>query len=281
MVCKRCQADLAENARFCPVCGALQPMRCPSCGAESRPGSRTCTACGKKLPMAEREDRLVYTKRKRSTGSLIATAAVVLGALLVLTAAVLFLFNTVFDVSRDPGQTLSQNETDVPEEPAAEPEKVPEETPETPEPPVAEPPAEEEPSEEPPAEEAPEEQPVEEEPAEEPQEEEPEQQPEEEPQEEPEQPDREPMPGADQMFFPDSDSRLLTEADIAGMTSAELRLARNEIYARHGRRFSSQDLQSWFDSCSWYEGTIAPAEFDEGVLSSIEMQNAAFLKAAE
>lgn len=281
MVCKRCQADLAENARFCPVCGALQPMLCPSCGAESRPGSRTCTACGKKLPMAEREDRLVYTKRKRSTGSLIATAAVVLGALLVLTAAVLFLFNTVFDVSKDPGQTLSQNETDVPEEPTAEPEKLPEETPETPEPPAAEPPVAEPPAEEEPVEEQPEEEPEEEAPVTEEPEEEPAAEPEEAPEQKPEQPDREPMPGADQMFFPDSDSRLLTEADIAGMTSAELRLARNEIYARHGRRFSSQDLQTWFDSCSWYEGTISPAEFDESVLNSIEMQNAAFLKAAE
>ena len=35
-------------------------------------------------------------------------------------------------------------------------------------------------------------------------------------------------------IFPESDSRLLTEEDFEGKTKAELRLGRNEIFARHG-----------------------------------------------
>ena len=73
MNCKRCGAELENNARFCPTCGALQPVICPACGAVSRPGSRESSACGRKLPLAERESKLVYTKRKKHTGAIIGT----------------------------------------------------------------------------------------------------------------------------------------------------------------------------------------------------------------
>ena len=91
MNCKRCGAELENNARFCPACGALQPMICPACGAESRPGSRECSACGRKLPLAERESKLVYTKRKKHTGAIIGTVIGVLCALLLLGGAYLLL----------------------------------------------------------------------------------------------------------------------------------------------------------------------------------------------
>ena len=86
---------------------------------------------------------------------------------------------------------------------------------------------------------------------------------------------------AGQGIFPDSSERLLTQADVAGLSAWELQLARNEIYARHGRRFTNQELQAYFDGCSWYQGTIAPADFDEGVFNDVELANIAFLKAAE
>ncbi len=37
-------------------------------------------------------------------------------------------------------------------------------------------------------------------------------------------------------------------------TPAELRRLRNEIYARHGRIFQSQDLQEFFSQTTWYKG---------------------------
>lgn len=85
-------------------------------------------------------------------------------------------------------------------------------------------------------------------------------------------------------IIPESNQRLLTSSDISGMSIKELNYARNEIYARHGRRFSSNELQTYFDSKSWYNGTINAADFDanySGSLSDIEKKNAEFLLAQE
>ena len=62
----------------------------------------------------------------------------------------------------------------------------------------------------------------------------------------------------------------------------DLRIARNEIVARHGRRFSDQRLQEYFDAQSWYDGTIAPDEFNKTVrLNDIEQQNMEFIQKHE
>ena len=124
MLCKRCHAEVPENERFCPTCGSLQPMICPGCSAENRPGSRSCSACGKKLPAAQRPDKPVTPKRKRSPMEIAAIAAVTLGALLLLAAAVLFLTKSV---SFDDSTAVREQTQTQPEAP--EPvEEVPEET---------------------------------------------------------------------------------------------------------------------------------------------------------
>lgn len=74
-------------------------------------------------------------------------------------------------------------------------------------------------------------------------------------------------------ILPDSDSRYLTEDDLAGLSAEQCRLARNEIYARHGRRFQDAGLQLYFDSCSWYSGTIDPADFSDSVFNEYERAN--------
>ena len=78
-----------------------------------------------------------------------------------------------------------------------------------------------------------------------------------------------------------SDSCYLSEEDIEGLSAKELRLARNEIYARHGRKFKDKTLQKYFDEKSWYEGEYEPNEFRETWLSLLERKNAAFLLAKE
>ena len=80
--------------------------------------------------------------------------------------------------------------------------------------------------------------------------------------------------------FPNSDTVLLTEEDVLPILEDQetLQIARNEIYARHGRMFDTEWLQDYFNSKSWYEGIYTPAEFDSNVtLSDIENQNATYL----
>lgn len=73
--------------------------------------------------------------------------------------------------------------------------------------------------------------------------------------------------------LPDSDSRYLTMADLAGFSREDCRLARNELYARHGRRFDDLGLQAYFDGCDWYVGTVSPKDFRESVLNGYEVAN--------
>lgn len=86
-------------------------------------------------------------------------------------------------------------------------------------------------------------------------------------------------------IIPESASKLLTVADIQNLSAKELNYARNEIYARHGRKFKSQELQSYFDTKSWYRGIYDPEEFDEmyndSMLNEYEKKNADFLRAQE
>lgn len=79
--------------------------------------------------------------------------------------------------------------------------------------------------------------------------------------------------GLAEFVLPLSDCVWLTEADLSKLSKAQLRIARNEIYARHGRRFKDKMLQSHFDSCSWYHGTVEPNAFKESVLSECELDN--------
>lgn len=72
----------------------------------------------------------------------------------------------------------------------------------------------------------------------------------------------------------DSDSRYLTRSDLEGLDANQLRLARNEIYARHGRRFDDSSLQAYFDSQEWYYGSVAPADFSDNMLNDYERKNA-------
>ncbi len=82
-------------------------------------------------------------------------------------------------------------------------------------------------------------------------------------------------------ILPDSAKRKLKKSDLKDLSKEELRIARNEIYARHGRKFDDKKLQKYFDSQSWYEGTVPASEFSEDVLSSVEKKNVAFIRQFE
>ena len=77
-------------------------------------------------------------------------------------------------------------------------------------------------------------------------------------------------------------TRRLTYADIAGKSKQELRIMRNEIFARHGYRFGRYDLQSYFERKSWYQPvTENGANLYNNHFSQIERDNVNFLREAE
>ena len=83
-------------------------------------------------------------------------------------------------------------------------------------------------------------------------------------------------------IIPESSSRKLTRKDVKGKSARQLRIARNEIYARHGRLFVDQELQDYFDSKDWYFGYIEPEDFVETEeLSKLERRNALFIRKFE
>ena len=82
-------------------------------------------------------------------------------------------------------------------------------------------------------------------------------------------------------IFPESNTGYLTGGALLEADSSVLRLARNEIYARHGRKFDAADLQEYFNSKSWYHAETSPADFKEDVLNEIEKKNLELIKTAE
>ncbi|MBR0354015.1 MAG: YARHG domain-containing protein [Oscillospiraceae bacterium] len=82
-------------------------------------------------------------------------------------------------------------------------------------------------------------------------------------------------------LIPGSDTRYVTEADLSKLTWQQCTLARNEIYARHGRKFATKEIADYFNSKSWYSGTVEAEAFSESVLSEIERSNVNYIKQYE
>ncbi len=71
---------------------------------------------------------------------------------------------------------------------------------------------------------------------------------------------------------------LLTDEVLGNMFAEDLRVLRNEIYARRGRMFKDKALQKYFEAQAWYR---PDPEFQDEMLNEIEFQNLARIKAAE
>lgn len=87
-------------------------------------------------------------------------------------------------------------------------------------------------------------------------------------------------------ILPNSSTEYLTEEQLIRMnlTGEQLRLARNEIYARYGRRFKTAEIQAYFDAQTWYVPKYEPEEFDaieDDVLNPYEKYNLALIKSLE
>lgn len=74
-------------------------------------------------------------------------------------------------------------------------------------------------------------------------------------------------PGDMELF----EKQLITEKMLVGLSLNELRLLRNEVYARHGRTFSTAWLQQYFFTQPWYQPVEEGQKPSE--LSATEKQN--------
>ena len=85
----------------------------------------------------------------------------------------------------------------------------------------------------------------------------------------------------DSYILYDSDRRYITDYEMSQLSLQELNYAKNEIYARRGRLFQSQELSNYFSQKNWYWGYISPEQFSPGLLNAYESANAAALEKAE
>jgi len=76
----------------------------------------------------------------------------------------------------------------------------------------------------------------------------------------------------------DSATRVIAESELTSLSAWQLKVARNEIYARHGREFVHKDLQCYFATKAWYQ---INESFTESALSTTETKNIATIQAYE
>lgn len=260
MKCPNCGKKVVEGAAFCEHCGMRIDTQqkkkgsyCPFCGTWNEEDSRFCVECGR--DMAEMEEELYgeggenlreHPNRKKSGSTRIIVICIV--AVIALLAAAVG--GGIYYMSRQEAKAEEEKQERMEAEKKEEEEQRE---------------AEEEAARQ----------------------EEEERQREEE-QREAEENEREQQNQAERLqedyIIPDSSTRVLTQSDISDLTLQELNYARNEIFARYGREFSSPELQAYFNSKSWYTGRISPEEFDANYMDRMtetEKKNIELLKEEE
>jgi hypothetical protein len=71
---------------------------------------------------------------------------------------------------------------------------------------------------------------------------------------------------------------LLSDKSLEKVSIADLRTLRNEVFARHGREFRSEELRRWFKLFAWY---VPRPNFSESELSEVERANIALITRRE
>lgn len=74
-------------------------------------------------------------------------------------------------------------------------------------------------------------------------------------------------------ILPESAAGELTKNDLRRLDQTTLNLALNEIYARHGRKFTDPAIQAHFNTKSWYHPTVSGQDFDMSILNRYEIYN--------
>lgn len=76
-----------------------------------------------------------------------------------------------------------------------------------------------------------------------------------------------------EFILPDSDTIKLTSEQVKELSNDDLNIAKNELYARHGRIFEDSFLSSYFQGTTWYKPKVQAEAFDDSVFNSVEVYN--------
>jgi len=78
--------------------------------------------------------------------------------------------------------------------------------------------------------------------------------------------------------FPQASERYLTYSDVNDLSQWDLKIMRNEIFARHGFIFQTDEMRIYFSNKNWYN----PRFYDvNNMLSKIEKENISLIKKYE
>lgn len=82
--------------------------------------------------------------------------------------------------------------------------------------------------------------------------------------------------------LPNSDTVKYTREELDKLTLEELRLARNELFARYGTYFGVSDLDDHFKSKSWYTPKMSVSEFYDSIeMNEVELANLRLIRQIE
>jgi len=79
-------------------------------------------------------------------------------------------------------------------------------------------------------------------------------------------------------LYPQASEKLLYASDLRGLSKYDLKIMRNEIFARHGYIFKTPDMISYFKKQSWYQGQYNDVT---SMLTIIEKKNIELIKKYE
>ena len=79
-------------------------------------------------------------------------------------------------------------------------------------------------------------------------------------------------------IYPESSTRILKYSDNEGLTSWDFKIMRNEIYARKGYIFKTNDMNIYFRRTTWYNPRYTNID---KLLTKIEKINIDYIKSFE
>jgi len=79
-------------------------------------------------------------------------------------------------------------------------------------------------------------------------------------------------------IYPQTSQRILTSSELAGLSKWELKVMRNEIFARHGYIFKTAEMKNYFSKQSWYSPMYSDVN---SKITDIERKNIELIKKYE